>query len=197
MMSENKCGAKHSRGECGRHAGWGTDHVGAGRCKKHDITGLSGQLVSNQPTIKSLAEELKKDGDPFELRDEIALTRAMLIKLIEAVDEEGADLSRSAPSINQLLNTTGRLVQRLHEIEVGRRYVVRVDQVQASLQVILGLVLEYIPNPADRATIAEKISSLTIDSPNKQEAPLSLTAGDKELSHLLRTTQDNSDGGTR
>jgi len=39
-MNDNTCGATTRNGEpCKRPAGWGTDHVGDGRCKQHGGSG--------------------------------------------------------------------------------------------------------------------------------------------------------------
>jgi len=136
--------------------------------------------------LHPLVEAFKRDKDPFELREEIATTRAAISKILEEVDEEGTDLLRAGPVLNMLLNTTGKLVQKLHDIEVGRKYVVRVDHVQRSLRQILAIVVENVPDAEARSAIAEGISNLAITE-QAGTAPVEvLTAKEVEMTSLLR-----------
>lgn len=184
------CAGKTTRGVCNRAAGWGTKHFGVGRCKRHDITGRTLESLPPTPTIKSLAEKYLRDREPFELREEIALCRAALTKIAESIDQEKTDLIRSIPALNALSNTIGRLVQRLHEIEEGRKYVVRVDQVQQSLQKVLALVIEFVPSPYDRAKLAESIATLQIgDGSSPDIMPTSLTKRESQTVDLLKSEE--------
>lgn len=183
-----QCRAKKKNGrECRRVSGWGTEHMGSGRCREHDIIGSStqAQLAKVESSrIKSLAVEFSKDKDPFELREEIAITRATLAGLLEQIDDN-TDLVRVIPPLNMLLNTCGKLVQRLHDIEVGRQYVVRVDVVQRSLQQVLALIVDYVPSPQDRAVIAERLSNLRIGEPSPKIKPTELNTREHELVSII------------
>jgi hypothetical protein len=68
------CGAKKRQGEgfCHRPAGWGTDHVGSGRCKLHGGSTRSGKTRAARQLAATLGEEL--DVEPQE-----ALLRAVRI----------------------------------------------------------------------------------------------------------------------
>lgn len=53
-----KCGAKtRSGGQCGRPAGWGTGHVGAGRCKYHGGKSPNGELAGAKEAALVYAAE--------------------------------------------------------------------------------------------------------------------------------------------
>jgi hypothetical protein len=194
LPMKNVCGSKLARGICQRAAGWGTDHRGVGRCRKHDIipSSVHTSLPEPEPSLKKLAELFQKDKEPFELREEIAICRAMIAKLLDEADG-ATDLARVSPAMNQLLNTTGKLVQRLHEIEVGRQYVVRVDQVQQSLQAVLAIVIEHVPDPTARAEIADRISSISVLGSAPVAPKTELNPTQKELVLLAAATKEAPD----
>ena len=146
-------------------------------------TTVSKGLTPPTISIKQLATEYQKDKDPFDLREEIAITRAAVSHVLEAVDTP-SDLVKATPALNQLLNTTGKLVKRLHEIEVGRRYVVRVELVQIVLKQVLAVVVQHVPDPVARAAIAEQILSIQIDNTLGDE-PTAISSRDHDTVQLL------------
>lgn len=91
------CGAKKRQGEgdCTRPAGWGTDHVGQGRCKLH---GGSNPIKHGRyskvtrPRIAELLRQFEDDPDPLDLLPEVQLLRALIIDFIERYDEYVAAL---------------------------------------------------------------------------------------------------------
>lgn len=54
------CGGKKRQGEgtCARPAGWGTDHVGAGRCKLHGGCAPSGRKAGSLKLVEQQARQL-------------------------------------------------------------------------------------------------------------------------------------------
>lgn len=87
------CGAKKRQGggTCTQKAGWGTDHVGKGRCKLHG--GVSGTLTHgrySQVSDKRLAqliEEIRNDPNPLDVVPELGLARALLRDWLERYGE--------------------------------------------------------------------------------------------------------------
>jgi hypothetical protein len=82
------CGRRGKRGiPCKLPAGWGTDHVGQGRCKLHGGTsrikhGRYSTIL--RPAIKQRLDELERlDQHPLVLRPELKLLRALVIDFIE------------------------------------------------------------------------------------------------------------------
>lgn len=76
------CGARKRQGPgvCKQVAGWGTDHVGAGRCKLHGgATPIKHGLRSTieRPDIRQLVEHYLADPDPLNLMPELAKLRAL------------------------------------------------------------------------------------------------------------------------
>src|SRR5690349_3505226 len=89
------CGAKNRQGQpCKRPAGWGTDHVGSGKCKLHGGASLKGMASKtfkhgNSSIYRDfIADNLKdkvaafQDADPLDLTHELALTRALLAEFL-------------------------------------------------------------------------------------------------------------------
>ena len=110
------------------------------------------------------------------------MTRAAISEIFDSMDEGDHELLRASTALNALLNTTGRLVQRLHEIEVGRKYVVQVDVVHQLLSQVLAIVVEHVPDPKTRAQIAEGIEALEVlPESGKPRATTALTVRDKEI----------------
>ena len=85
------CGAKTNSGKpCGRPAGWGTDHVGQGRCKLHGgATPIKHGRYSRiqRPRIRELLEEQENDADPLNVLPEVILLRGLIIDYVERYDE--------------------------------------------------------------------------------------------------------------
>lgn len=77
----NYCGAKKRQGEgnCTRPAGWGTDHVGQGRCKLHFGNNpiKHGRYSSiKRADFRERIAKFEADPDPLNLAPEVALLRA-------------------------------------------------------------------------------------------------------------------------
>ena len=86
-----KCGAKtRSGGTCQHPAGFGTDHLGQGRCKFHGGCNpiRHGRYSKIQrPRIQQLLSELENDPDPLDLVPEANLIRAVVVDFGERFDE--------------------------------------------------------------------------------------------------------------
>lgn len=84
------CGAKTRAGTpCKKEAGWGTDHLGEGRCKLHGgATPVKHGRYSSitRPRIKDLIEQFQADPAPLDLLPEVQLLRALIIDFIERWD---------------------------------------------------------------------------------------------------------------
>ena len=99
------CGATTRAGTpCRRPAGWGTDHVGEGRCKLHG--GLNPVKTGRYSRIKrarvrELIDEFKQDPQPLDLTDEVLLLRALLTDFVERYDEMSDGIHRWHASFQQ------------------------------------------------------------------------------------------------
>lgn len=72
MAVQEKCGAKKSSGDgtCGHVAGYGTDHLGFGRCKFHGGTTPTGKTYAAKEALRSGTLWF---GDPVDVSPEEAL----------------------------------------------------------------------------------------------------------------------------
>lgn len=72
MAVKTKCGAKKSNGDgtCGHVAGYGTDHLGHGRCKFHGGTTPTGKIYAAREAIR---QGTLWFGDPVDVSPEEAL----------------------------------------------------------------------------------------------------------------------------
>ncbi len=107
------CGGKTRAGgghPCRRPAGWGTDHVGTGRCKLHGGSSLAGPASpawshgKRSMYAKRLPARLQPDfeeavaaGDPLLLVEELGVARALVVEALSSW-EKGA----SGASIKQV-----------------------------------------------------------------------------------------------
>ena len=126
------CGAKaKSTGlPCTREAGWGTDHVGEGRCKFHGgvvgrqlIHGRQVKQVSDpmrysrlsNPRIRQLIAEFQQDPDPLNVLPELATMRALLTDYLERVQKEGATESFEVGTARSLVSEVTQIVKRIED----------------------------------------------------------------------------------
>lgn len=133
------CGARNrSGGRCKKQAGWGTDHVGEGRCRLHGgATPIKHGRYSkvSRPRIRELLVELDKDPDPLNLVPEAQLIRALAMDfaeryedLVEALlawnlaeqrqaeEEERTPRPQRLPSLHELtgvVEAASRVVERI------------------------------------------------------------------------------------
>jgi len=126
------CGARlrQGTGRCRRPAGWGTHHPGVGVCKLHGgaapQTYTKGSRLSFRKlgsTFSKRYDELLKDPDFLQLRDEIAAARA----LVETLGTEEKEL------INACLSNIGKLVERQFRMEQERARNVPLDVIEKLL----------------------------------------------------------------
>lgn len=95
-----KCGGKlHGRdGTCELPAGWGTEHKGYGRCRKH---------LGNSPTVAKAAERERLEHE----------VRAELARLdVQPVDDPLRELQQLAGQVLAWKDAIGRLVNDLESI---------------------------------------------------------------------------------
>src|SRR6266702_2090116 len=137
------CGARtRELKPCLNMAGKGTTHFGEGRCKfhggtlqgltspnyKHGLsprTGLRTQVKTRHPLLREKMEELARDHDVFDLRDEILKIRAIME--IQSDNEDWMTVAKLAVDVS-------KVIERLHNIEVGRRYVISIENVGNIIQ---------------------------------------------------------------
>ena len=153
------CNSRTKQGKsfCERPAGWGTDHVGIGRCKLHGgstpthmkslIPHENGQLPMAVPaSLREAAELRKHDPELMSLDGEIALLR-VLEERIHMELREDQDVNPDDPALQALLALTeriGKLVERSHRIQLERRLLVPAHRVVAWVESIAEILRKHV-----------------------------------------------------
>lgn len=115
-----RCGATTRSGASCRHeAGWGTDHVGTGRCKLHGgsvpVGRASGQFKHgrysrvHREELRDLIEEYAHDPDPLDLEQELAALRALFADYLSKPDVSHTDAAGIVEAIS-------RVVKRIEDV---------------------------------------------------------------------------------
>jgi hypothetical protein len=171
------CGAHGKRKftPCPNRAGKGTDHVGEGKCKYHggsasNITaknfkhGLYSKIKTQHPMLRQKMEELATTHEVFDLREEILKIRGLVEIMLDQNDWDRAE---------KFAMDVSKIVERLHNIEVGRRLVISIDNVSLIVAALTQAVVKHVPDEYTRHLIAEELGnvrlSMALPSPQRQE----------------------------
>ena len=149
---------------CNKPAGWGTKHVGEGRCRLHGGNSLVGPdhprfkhgLTSKytKEKIKELAEEfLASDEDLFQMKEEIATFRALFVHTVNAGTVEDA--------VN-VLEKLVKAIKSYSEMERGRKVVVDVQMVRTAMRQVVAVIQRHIKDPLIIDRIAHDIQRLDL-----------------------------------
>ena len=161
------CGAKNRQGiPCGNKAGKSTDHIGVGRCKMHGGRnqsplaknwkhGLNSKIATQHPMLRQKMEELAAAQDVFDLREEILKIRAIIEMMADKEDWDNV--------VRFSMDVT-RAVERLHNIEVGRRLVISIDNVQPIIHNIITVINKHVPDEYTRHQISEEIGRIRVSN---------------------------------
>lgn len=160
------CGAKNRSGfPCGYIAGWGTKHKGAGRCRKHGgmnqqpgsvyKTGLASNIT--YPGIQVELDRLRADRDVFNMRDHIFLMEAIATVILQ-----GAKTSDDLFPVVKVIAEATKAIQKLDEIEHGRRLVIELPEVKLILDQVKEVVFRHISDSYTRQLIARDLIEIPV-----------------------------------
>lgn len=101
-------------GYCRQVAGYGTDHVGTGRCKFHGGSSsgrppIHGRYSNVRKALNDKYQHFLTDPNPVNLNDEIALLRALVHQHLDEHEDAAGDEGTIA--INQLINLISELTK--------------------------------------------------------------------------------------
>jgi hypothetical protein len=161
-LGRSICGGRAKHGDiCESPSGTGTDHLGQGRCYLHGGRNQSPQskvyktgeaAKIKYASILEKVEQLKIDRDIYDLRDHIFLIEATAQTLLEKAETE-----QDLLAVVKVIETATKAIQRLHDIEVGRKYVISVENLGGIIARIVGVIERHVPDPYLRSLIAEDI----------------------------------------
>lgn len=126
MTAPAICGAKKKQGEgfCTQRAGWGTDHVGDGRCKLHGGRNpiKHGRYSTvNRTRLGKLVEAHLADPDPLNMLPELATMRALLETwLAKHGEEPDPDVLRVLPLLEGISKAVKRVQDAQADGYIGR-----------------------------------------------------------------------------
>ena len=147
------CGA-HTRQQgarCGRPAGWGTEHVGNGRCKLHGGASAGAPVRHGRYSLThraGLAEKVERfldDPAPGDLTAELALLRALLQDYLERFGEHQALRAEDIQFLAGLIRKVGAMVERVARIL--NQSALTAAEVQFLTARVADLVVQYIAEP--------------------------------------------------
>jgi hypothetical protein len=161
------CGAdKNNGGTCGRPAGWGTNHKGVGHCRVHrgnqEIVGvglLKNTLVRSitYPGIQEEFKRLSEDRDVFDLREHIHLMEAIIVTILNK-SQTMEDLGQ----VIKYVDATSKTIQRLDEIEHGRRLVIDIQGLNIIFAKVTEVIHRYVPDSYTRDLIGKDLAGIPV-----------------------------------
>jgi hypothetical protein len=157
------CGAKTRNGTlCNRPAGWGTKHVGIGKCKLHGgASPIKHGLYSKytKHTLADTVQTLVDDPELTNLRQQIAFKQAMILDRLDHVGEGMAESDMRF--LADLSEKVARDIERLNKIEHGEKFVLKVEEVQAVVQQITFIINQEIQDEEVVERIANRLQHLS------------------------------------
>lgn len=183
-MTKNTCGARNRAGNpCRQPAGWGTDHVGSGRCKLHGGASLRGVEHPNfidgahskhfEPSdVVGFDEWRSRLGPALDFRDEV-LFRVFLASQM-TVDDEGRlqpvqVMTRRGPVefqpgpkyLLECADLAGRVFERVRQAMDGITVNVRLadEDVIALMEALGDALAECVSDPAEAEAVLDFVEA--------------------------------------
>lgn len=156
------CGAKTRNGSyCKRPAGWGTYHVGEGKCKLHGGASPIKHGLYSKYTKHSLAQSIDSlldDPDLLNLRQQVAFKQAIVL---DRLNQQGSEMSQDDMRfLAELSEKVSRDIERLNKIEQGEKYVIQVAEVQAIVQQITLIIHQEVTDLKVIERVADRLQQL-------------------------------------
>lgn len=159
--STHLCNSRKRQGEgyCTRPAGWGTAHVGQGRCKLHGGNGSTASLQHGRYSrylklqLQEQTERFLDDPTPLDLLPELASQRAILEHLLqqpEALQEWDKGLD-AIKSIEAIVKTVA------HIEKIRSENAISVPDLTRMVGYFLSVVGEYVSDEGAMADIKRRI----------------------------------------
>jgi len=145
---------KEHAGYCTYPAGWGTNHLGSGKCFRHDKRKLTG-IYSAQlkiPTVEQAYQEFRRSDNPLNLEEEIALLRAVIRHFKQ--QENYTELSNAA-------NILSKLIGRYLEVQKERKALVPIQALWNITEEIVRILNEEL-SEVDRERVANRIRGIRL-----------------------------------
>jgi len=164
--SADLCGAETRSGApCKQPAGWGTEHVGRGRCKLHG--GNAGRPVKHgrysvkaRSGLEEKIRQYREDENPAEQWDELALLRALLQEWLDNLDALDED---TISVILDLQKEIRRTLDTINKIQT------RTALTQAEVEYLQARMADVLKTHVPRERLSDAINDLKrLTSPSNQ-----------------------------
>lgn len=160
------CGATTNDGTpCQRAAGWGTDHVGDGRCKTHGGSGgrppKHGRYAAKRSeSLQEKIQEYRDDPEPAEMWEELALLRAVLQEWLSDMDAVTED------SVSVLLDLQDSIRRTLDSInKIQTRSALTAAEVEYLQARVADIFRSYVPKENREEALDELKRTVDPQSP--------------------------------
>ena len=159
------CGAKTRSGTpCKQKAGWGTHHVGEGKCKLHGGASHGRPIVHGRYAkvfkgkLREKFEEAYSDGNPLDLLPELAVQRTLLQnyidRFVESYSPSGPDLKVLSALSNDVVNTATKIINTRNQTALT------VAEIKYLQMGIVALLDEFIPDPDRRRSFITRLMAI-------------------------------------
>jgi len=149
---------------CLLRAGWGTSHVGEGRCRKHGgkaVRKLAGQGRYAQVVVGELKQkfaEMERDGDPLDLMAELDIQRALFAREL-AKDDDEQDVKLLVMMAKEIISAAEKIMKlRLAEA-------LTTAELKFMRAKMVTLLDEYIADPDRRRAFIAELTALIPGEP--------------------------------
>lgn len=164
-------GPENPDGYCGRPAGWGTSHVGEGRCKLHGGANDDGGRPPTHGLYSGRRDELQErfeqafgDDKMGSMRAEIAVLRTLLSEMWERIEEVDEDTIEAATKlqgeIRKSLDTASK---------IEKRHAVTDEEIEALVTGMANLIESYVPESEQADALDELERIAGADKPRALE----------------------------
>ena len=137
------CNARNRSGSyCELPAGWGTDHVGEGRCKLHGGASPVRHGLYSKVTKHRLADriaEVREREDLLELREQVAVQVSVVQEYLAGL-AEGEFTADDAKTVSKLVDEVSRNIERLKKLEKDEELVFEATEIQVVLARVVTVV---------------------------------------------------------
>ena len=178
---------------CGQRAGWGTEHVGVGRCKLHGGASAGAPIVHGiyskqlNSTLAKEVERIANDPNFLNLYEELALIKAAfgdLMKKLEGRMTETGDfwvmdkvglntiekvITPEATLMLKMMETMGKLLERIVAAETKMENTLTIRGIQMILAQIKTNINDHCGECPIRMNLKKGLSNIKIQT--KEENP--------------------------
>lgn len=174
MSDKDICGARiRDRGVCQRPAGWGTTHLGSGRCYFHEYKQLDNpatptkrmlELMVKHPDSRDEILQILQDPDLLDARAELAELKRQFWALKDKEPNEDEDPLYYVKEMRYLAAEITKMAKRIQELEMGKQHYIHISVTGQILEVFGRLVRSYIHDPDMRKEFVESCQQVISQS---------------------------------